>query len=192
MSKKYLKDVSTFQELDEYILVLTKILNLIDKHKDNACFHKYDLHITANFHGKEGFSYVLKQGDVAVACVGYYNLDREDESWINDLGEFVHIYGFPQEGQTEYKYTTTEFTKLGDSVQRHVNVPYNADDYNEEMYTQLEFIHTQMHIKGGMILSQLGKSDPYRKFRQFVIYERAVINFYEVLKDMESLIECKN
>lgn len=151
------------------------------------------MHITANFHGKEGFSYVLKQGKVQVACVGYYNLGRDDGSWIKEYVEgYAHIYGFPQSEQGEYQYTTIEFTKLGDSVQKHINVPYNADDYNEEMYTQLEFIHHPMHIKAAMVLSQLGKSDPYRKFRQFVIYECASINFHEVLKEMESLIECKN
>jgi|SRR6478609_3385051 len=184
--KSKINTIDTFEELDKYITVLTSILDYIDRFVGHPFFTDYShngrYNIVKKTHGVDGYCLTLVKDGIELASVGYYNLDPEDTSWTKvDLSGTTHIYGFPQENQSTYSYYDA-----CDSLE--ADVEYNIADYNETMYTQLEFVYSKAQVNGAMCMAKLAQSDPNRKYRQFVIYEYPSRDFNVLLEDLKDYI----
>lgn len=184
--KSLLRGIDTFKELDEYITVLTSVLDYIDRFVGHPFFTDYSengtFRISKNTHGVNGYDLKLLHYGLEVACVGYYNLDESDNSWVKcyDTGK-THIYAF----QDDDHASTFDYQAEGDTF---ITIPYSIDDYNENMYEQLEFIHSKEQVNVLMCVAKLTASDSTRKNRQFVIYEEHHRDYYAILEDIKDYI----
>lgn len=184
--KSLINIIPTFEALDDYIKVLTSILNYIDRYVGHPYFTDYSPNgrykIVKKTHGVDGHCFTLVQDGIELATVGYYHLEPDDTSWTKvDVSGTTHIYGFTHENQSTYSfYDSTDYCEA--------DVEYNIQDYNEIMYDQLEFVYSKAQVNCAMCMAKLAKSDPKREYRQFVFYEYPTRDFYVILEDIKDYI----
>lgn len=188
--KSLLMGISTFKELDEYITVLTSVLDYIERFAGHPYFSDYFgdsiFKIIKNDHGTNGYDLKLIHKGIGIACVGYYRLDQSDNIWVRCYYDgHTHINAFQHdehENVIEYQCSTgAQFDVL----------PYNIDDYNESMYDQLEFVYPKEQVNTIMCIAKLDASDSARKHRQFSIYEGCSDDYYKVLEELKEWIKLK-
>lgn len=181
---RLINTIDTFDELDKYITVLTSILDFIEQYEGHP-FFTYNAYNTkykiVKKYEVDGYRLTLLQDGIELAIVGYYHLGLADTSWVNVGSTGINIYCFPQSNQSAYSF----YSETGHCEE---NVEYNIQDYNEDMYEQLEFAYSKVQVNCAMCIAKLSKSDPNREYRQFVFYEYSTIDFYTILQDLKDYI----
>lgn len=186
--KSLLRGITTFKELDRYIGILTDVLDYIDRFVGHPFFTDYSengtFRITKNTHGVNGHDFKLLKYGVEIACIGYYYLDPDDSIWTKcyEAGH-THIYAFKHDDGD----STFDFQGV-DDPHPNATIPYDINDYNENMYEQLEFVYPKEQVNIMLCVAKLIGTDPNRKYRQFVIYENH-LNYYEtVLTELKDFV----
>lgn len=188
-NKNLLRSITTFNELDDYISVLTSVLDYVDNYEGHPFFVDYSpnstFKITKNTHGVDGYDLKLLKLGQPIACVGYYNLDESDTTWVKCYSTgHTHIYAFRSEdGKGTFDFQCDDFT--------YTTIPFNVEDYNETMYHQLEFVYQQEQVNVAMCIAKLMSSDKERQFRQFVIYENKDTDYRCILQELKDFVYTK-
>lgn len=187
--KSFLRSMTTFKELDEYIVVLKDVLDYVDRFVGHPFFTVYSdngtFRISKNTHGVNGYDLKLLKHGIEIVCIGYYNLDPDDNTWAKCYyAGHTHIYAFRHEdGPSTFDYQ-------GDDSD-YTTIPFSIEDYNETMYNQLEFVYSQEQVNVAMCIAKLMSSDPERELRQFVIYENESTDYYTILQELKDFVYLK-
>lgn len=186
--KSLLRSITTFNELDEYITVLTSVLDYIDRFVGHHFFTDYSdngtFRITKNTHGVAGYDLKLLKHGMEIACIGYYNLDPDDVTWAKCYDEgHTHIYAFQQHDEQLFDYQGMNST--------FISLPCRIEDYNETMYEQLEFVYPKEQVNVAMCIAKLDKSDSTKEHRQFVIYESPTTDYRTILEELKEFVYIK-
>lgn len=188
--KSLLRSISTFKELDEYITVLTSVLDYVDRFAGHPYFSDYSSDGTfriyrKNYNNNQYDLRLLYKG-IQIICIGYYVLDQSDNIWVKwfDTGH-AHIFAY----QHEEHENVIDYQGCTDA--HVVSLPYRIDDYSESMYDQLEFMYPKEQVNIIMCVSKLDASDSTREHRQFSVYEGHNIDYYKVLQELKDFVYTK-
>jgi|AGFS01.1.fsa_nt_gi hypothetical protein len=160
-------ELETFEEVKQYAQDIIELMDLVYSTRTYSCWGK-PIGLTNGFelrnlvHGVEGNAWRLSKDQYEICTIGFYNLDPTDGSWVDNGEGGYRFYNFHQKCNTTFD--------IGIMHRELSCYQYlKSTEITQEMYDQLEFVHTKDVVNCIILMSILDSQE-----RQLVYYENLV------------------